>query len=538
MVSPDWTSYVDLTPYDSTTTAILEESLTQARALLPEWTPRVGQIETTLLEATAFQTANLANAANRLPGAAVETLLKLHGVTRSNGVKATATVAFTFSDNYGHTIPALTPVGYFGPAGSTFVYLLDADATVASGSTSLTGVAVTAQAVGTGYNTPSNGSSLQTLSVVPYVSTTVLDSKPTGGLNAETDTEFFTRAVTILKSYSTVMVTEEQMQAHILANYTGTVYRAKAYNLRRHADRNMVTGGGSHTGYVFVSVAGENVNGYPRSVEDATITASNISDIATSMTSKTATGLSIEINNAELVGVGVTCEVYKTTSAAAGTVSSAVQTALETYLDADAWAWDRVVRVNEVISLLDNVTGVDYVKTVTLSLPEESVVGATTANLTATYDNGTFGVGATLTNSSTQAAFGIDGLTPIAGSRILVKDQTTTAQNGIYTVTVVGDGSTNWVLTRATDADTINKMVVDKFVWVVGGTVNANKGFSCGASGVIGTASITFAQTTTAVRAEVMASNATDTTGALTGDIRMNHLGMLTYPSTLTITVS
>ena len=538
MVSPDWTQYVDLTPFDSTVTAILEESLTQARALLPEWTPRVGQIETTLLEATAFQTANLANAANRLPGSTVETLLKLHGVSRSNGVKATATVAFTFSDNYGHTIPALTPVGYFGPAGSTFVYLLDADATVASGSTSLTGVAVTAQAVGTGYNTPSNGSSLQTLSVVPYVSTTVLDSKPTGGLNAETDAEFFTRAVTILKSYSTVMVTEEQIQAYILANYTGTVYRAKAYNLRRYADRNMVTGGGSHTGYVLVSVAGENVNGYPRSVEDATITASNVSDITTAITSKIATGLTIEIHNAELIGIGITCEVYKTTSAASGTVNSVVQTALETYLDADAWSWERVVRVNEVISLLDNVAGVDYVKAVTLSLPEESVVGATTANLTATYDNGTLGVGATLTNSSTQAAFGIDGLTPIAGSRILVKDQTTIAQNGIYTVTVVGDGSTNWVLTRATDADTINKMVVDRFVWVAGGTANINKGFSCGASGVIGTASITFAQTSTAVRAEVMASNATDTTGALTGDIRMNHLGMLTYPSTLTITVS
>jgi len=538
MVSPDWTPYVDLTPYDSTVTAILEQSLTQAKALLPEWTPRVGQIETTLLEATAFQTANLANAANRLPGSAVETLLKLHGVTRSDGVKATATVAFTFADNYGHTIPALTPLAYFGPAGSTFVYLLDADATVASGSTSLTGVAVTAQAVGTGYNTPSNGSSLQTLSVLPYVTITTLDSKPTGGLNAETDAEFFTRAVTILKSYSTVMVTEDQLRAHILANYTGNVYRAKAYNLRRYADRNMVTGGGSHTGYVLISVAGENVNGYPRSVEDATVSASNISDITTALTAKIATGLTLEIHNAELIGVGVTCEVYKTISAASGTVNSVVQTALETYFDADAWDWERVIRVNEVISLLDNVTGVDYVKSVTLLLPEENVAGATTANLTATYANGTLGVGATLTNSSTQAAFAIDGLTPSAGSRILVKDQTAAAENGIYEVTVVGDGSTNWVLTRATDADTVNKMVVDRFVWVAGGTVNINKGFSCGASGVIGTALITFVQTSTAVRAEIMASDATDGTGALTGDIRMNHLGMLTYPSTLTITVS
>ena len=93
------------------------------------------------------------------------------------------------------------------------------------------------------------------------------------------------------------------------------------------------------------------------------------------------------------------------------------------------------------------------------------------------------------------------------------------------------------MLTRATTADTVNEMVVDKFVWVVGGSANASKGFSCSASGVIGTDSIAFTQTSTAMRGEVRASNDT-VSGALTGDILMSHLGILTYPSTLTITVS
>lgn len=47
---------------------------------------------------------------------------------------------------------------------------------------------------------------------------------------------------------------------------------------------------------------------------------------------------------------------------------------------------------------------------------------ATTANLTATYTNGTSGVGATLTNSGTQAALVIDGVTLAVGNRVLVKD--------------------------------------------------------------------------------------------------------------------
>ena len=541
MVSPDWSSYVDLTPFDTSVSNILEESLTQAKALLPQWTPRVGQIETTMMEATAYQTANLSNAANRLPGSTVETLLKLYGVERSDGVKATATVDIVFTDTLGHTIPANTPFAYIPSGGTTYVYMLDADATVASGSSSLSAVAVTAQGVGIGHNTPSNGSALQILATIPYVLTVVLASKPLGGLDSETDSVYFTRAINTLSGYSSTLATESQLRSYVLANYVASVYRAKAYNMRRYADRNVVTSGnaaaGTHTGYVLLSVAGENTNGYGRSVEDATVAANDIATINTDIISRVQSGLIVEIHNAELVGVGVTCEVYKHTAAASGTVNGDVQTAVEAYLDSDKWDWNRVVRVNEIISLLDNVTGVDYVKTVSLTLPEETVVAATTANLTSTYDNGTLGVGATLTNSSSQAAFAIDGVSPSVDTRVLVKDQTAAAQNGIYEVSVVGDGSTNWVLTRAGDANTVNKMVVDKFVWITSGSTYASKGFSCSTSGVIGTGSIAFTQTSTALRAEVRTSPDT-ASGALTGDVLMSHLGTLTYPSTLTITVS
>jgi len=74
-------------------------------------------------------------------------------------------------------------------------------------------------------------------------------------------------------------------------------------------------------------------------------------------------------------------------------------------------------------------------------------------NLNATYDNGTSGVGATLTNAGTQAALVIDGVTMVLNDRVLIYEQTNAAHNGIYTVTNVGSASTDWVLTRATDAD-------------------------------------------------------------------------------------
>lgn len=91
----------------------------------------------------------------------------------------------------------------------------------------------------------------------------------------------------------------------------------------------------------------------------------------------------------------------------------------------------------------------------------QSVSMATTANLTATYANGTAGVGATLTATANGVMAAIDGVTPVATTppqRVLVKNQTAPAQNGIYTVTSVGAAGAPWVLTRAIDADTSAKI--------------------------------------------------------------------------------
>ena len=102
---------------------------------------------------------------------------------------------------------------------------------------------------------------------------------------------------------------------------------------------------------------------------------------------------------------------------------------------------------------------------------------ATTANLSATYSNGTAGVGATLTNSGTQAALTIDGITMVADDRVLVKDQSSAAQNGIYVVSNIGSGSTNWVLTRATPEDQPAELSGGAFVFVEEGTANGDNGY-------------------------------------------------------------
>ena len=103
----------------------------------------------------------------------------------------------------------------------------------------------------------------------------------------------------------------------------------------------------------------------------------------------------------------------------------------------------------------------------------------TTANLNATYSNGTAGVGATLINAGANAAFATDGVSPSINARILVRLQTAQEENGIYVLSTVGDGSTPWVLTRATDFDTAAEMSGGDFTFVDNGTTLANTGWVC-----------------------------------------------------------
>ena len=114
----------------------------------------------------------------------------------------------------------------------------------------------------------------------------------------------------------------------------------------------------------------------------------------------------------------------------------------------------KIINVGSPTSATDAATKeyVDTVASASIHYHAPVRVESPTA-LNATYNNGTSGVGATLTNAGTQAALVIDGITLALNDRVLIYTQANAAHNGIYTVTTVGSGSTNWVLTRATDSN-------------------------------------------------------------------------------------
>jgi len=180
--------------------------------------------------------------------------------------------------------------------------------------------------------------------------------------------------------------------------------------------------------------------------------------------------------NAGVISIGqdvaTTADVTFNTVTLAGDPTTALEAATKEYVDTIAAA------------------GIHYHDPVRVEAP---------SNLTATYDNGTSGVGATLTNSGTQAAITIDGIALSVADRVLVYNQTNPVHNGIYTVTTVGSGSTNWVLTRATDADSYGVSDKDALgegdaYFVKEGDTGAGELYVMNTSGVItfGTTPISF----------------------------------------------
>jgi len=133
-----------------------------------------------------------------------------------------------------------------------------------------------------------------------------------------------------------------------------------------------------------------------------------------------------------------------------------------------------------------------YVDSVANGLDVKSSVRvATTANLAGTYNNGA----GTITAGS-NGAITVDGVSLTTSDRLLVKDQTTQAQNGFYKVTTVGSGSAAFVLTRTPDADAASELTSGAFTFTEEGTANADNGYVLSTNGAItlGTTAITFEQ--------------------------------------------
>jgi hypothetical protein len=190
-----------------------------------------------------------------------------------------------------------------------------------------------------------------------------------------------------------------------------------------------------------------------------------------------------------------------TTAAGARSNLSAAQSGANTDITSIALTTGTITTAPTTGNEITNKTYVDgLVATgIVYHAPVQAATTGTLASITGgtvTYNNGTAGVGATLTLSVALTV--LDGYTLLNTNRILVKDEATQANNGIYTWATGGT-----VLTRATDADTygtaVNQLSQNDYFFTQNGTINKGNSYILTTVGTItfGTTAIAFSQFST-----------------------------------------
>lgn len=301
---------------------------------------------------------------------------------------------------------------------------------------------------------------------------TVLSSSNGGNL-----VNFSAGTKTVFVTYPAEKSVNEDAAGNVNINITGNAATAtKATNLNDGAAGSIPYQTAANTTSFVAAASGVLVGGStPAFSTTPTLTGTNFSAIPNAALSNSSitlgtTGISLGATSTTLAGL--------TSVTLTQDPTLALQAATKQYVDSIA------------------AEGVSYHTPVKYEVP---------VALTATYNNGTSGVGATLTNAGTQTAFTPDGVVAQVGDRILIYNQANQVQNGVYTVTTVGDGSTNWVLTRATDANSYgvkdpNKLGAGDAFFVTSGDTGAGETYVCNTAGTItfGTTNITFVQVSSA----------------------------------------
>jgi hypothetical protein len=155
----------------------------------------------------------------------------------------------------------------------------------------------------------------------------------------------------------------------------------------------------------------------------------------------------------------------------------------------------------------NDIANKDYVDSVAqgLNFHQACNYGSAAALPSYTYNNGTSGVGATIT-ANANGALVLDGHTFVSptdvGLRVLIKNETSSAAayNGVYTVTATGSAGAVFILTRATDYDTsgtgTNEIDAGDFLLVLSGSTLSNTSWvqQTPLPIVVGTTAITFTQ--------------------------------------------
>ena len=364
MPNPDITQYTNLVIYDKDPQDIVDAALVVLQARLPEWTPSETNIELALLEAMALEVAETIYTINRLPEVMVETLLALYEIERDQGVAPSVTIEFTMADNAGYTIDEGTEVSISISASENLSFFTDSDLVIAPGNTTGTKTATAIENT-ISANGVAIGTSCELVDAIEAVESIETTTVIAGGEAPEDDTTFLTRGIQRLQRLTDTLVIPEHFSQYALEK----TYVTRAYAIDNYNSEAGSGVPGDHDGHITVVVYGDGAN----------VSNGNKALLLAELDDNASGNLGVHLLNPTINTVNVSIAVKKVDAYTTGAIQTAVQTALTAYLNTSTWDWSGTVRRNELITLVSNITGVDYV--VSLTTPASDITYATEGNL-------------------------------------------------------------------------------------------------------------------------------------------------------------
>jgi len=242
----DFSEYVNLTIFDKEPGDIYRDSIELARLSLPEFNLRTGSPEDAIFQAMAYVSALNIAAINRLPNRLMAGIVGMLGFIRQEAIPAEIDVTITLNTYDGGTIPAGTVFSYealfedelqefpFQTTSALELEPTDLEISVDYPSASATIVCLTPGIIppiddGSQFKILSSGTQIQTVIVRT-------PSNFANGINADSDTDYLSRATNYLRSLTSSLTRATQVDSYVLSEYPDVISRVKTYDLTNGDD--------------------------------------------------------------------------------------------------------------------------------------------------------------------------------------------------------------------------------------------------------------------------------------------------------------
>jgi uncharacterized phage protein gp47/JayE len=424
-VSPDYTEFVDLSIYDKSPTDIVAAAKATLQSRIPDWVPANTNVEVMLMEALAVEIGETIFSINRLPSTMMKVLLALYGVEINSGTPATTTLTFTAYDTDGYAVPAGTEVAILTGTGEYVSFFTDVADAVVQGQTTAT-IAATANVNTNIANGLPQGTAGELAVALIGIDSVETGSVISNGSLPETEEAWTERGIQrlqrlvdtlVIPSHFTSAALENPLvyRAYTIDNWNSTGYASTytwagnvvtvTYAGHGLASGNHITvdftsgGATADAEYTVVGITSDDVFTFALTGSGAAgdltfwrlpgedpgnvtvvvrglsgnLTAPQKATLKADLEARANANLVVSVKDPTVTTVAVTTQVAVLDGYIEQTVLDAVDARLTDYLSPLTWAWGGVVRKNELISVIDQVDGVDYVSTLTLPAADVNI---------------------------------------------------------------------------------------------------------------------------------------------------------------------